>query len=61
MLAGVTPGVRRQLDDTRLTRLLGEDAVFMAHARVGLSVQEAVAHAQEWIASAAEAEPPAEP
>jgi SulP family sulfate permease len=51
MLAGVTAGVRRQLDDTRLTRRLGEDAVFMAHARVGRSVAEAVAHAQEWIAA----------
>jgi len=49
MLAGVTQGVRRQLDDTRLTRVLGADAVFMAQPRVGLSVQEAVAHAQEWI------------
>ena len=52
MLAGLTPGVRRQLDDTRLVQRLGEDAVFMAHARVGRSVTEAVAHAQEWIAAA---------
>jgi SulP family sulfate permease len=51
MLAGLTPGVRRQLDDTRLVDVLGEDAVFMAHPRVGLSVAEAVAHAQEWIAT----------
>lgn len=51
MLAGLTPGVRRQLDDTRLTAVLGEDAVFMAHARVGLSVAEAVAYAREWLAA----------
>jgi len=58
MLCGVTPGVRRQLDDTGLTAQLGEDAVFLAHARVGLSVHEAVEHAQEWIAAAAGAPPP---
>ena len=56
MLCGVTPGVRHQLDDTGLTTQLGEDAVFMAHARVGLSVREAVRSAEAWIAaSAAEA------
>jgi len=59
MLCGVTPGVRRQLDDTGLTSLLGTDAVFMAHARVGLSVKEAVEHAEEWIAAANEPAPPA--
>jgi sulfate permease, SulP family len=60
MLCGVTPGVRRQLDDTGLTALLGTDAVFMAHARVGLSVKEAVEHAEEWIAAVSEPAPPAE-
>jgi SulP family sulfate permease len=49
MLAGLTPGVRRQADDTGLTALLGADAVFMAQARVGLSVREAVEHAERWI------------
>ena len=61
MLCGVTPGVRRQLDDTGLAAQLGEDAVFMAHARVGLSVREAVSSAEQWIAEASEAAPPAEP
>jgi len=49
MLAGLTPGVRRQVDDTGLAALLGADAVFMAQARVGLSVREAVEHAERWI------------
>ncbi len=44
MLAGLTPGVRRQVDDTGLTALLGGDAVFLAQPRVGLSVREAVEH-----------------
>ena len=49
MLAGVTPGVRRQVDDTGLTALLGADAIFLAQARVGLSVREAMRHAEAWI------------
>ncbi len=49
MLAGITPGVRRQVDDTGLTALLGSDAVFMAQTRVGLSVREAMKHAEQWI------------
>jgi sulfate permease, SulP family len=49
MLAGVTPGVRRQVDDTGLTALLGADAIFLAQARVGLSVREAMRHAESWI------------
>jgi SulP family sulfate permease len=60
MLAGLTPGVRRQVDDTGLTALLGEDAVFMAHARVGLSVREAVEHGHEWIETSSRPAPPAE-
>jgi SulP family sulfate permease len=61
MLCGVTPGVRQQLDDTGLAAQLGEDAVFLAHARVGLSVHEAVESAQRWIVQASESSPPAEP
>ena len=61
MLCGVTPGVRQQLDDTGLAAQLGEDAVFLAHARVGLSVHEAVESAQRWIAPASESTPRAEP
>ena len=61
MLCGVTPGVRQQLDDTGLAAQLGEDGVFLAHARVGLSVHEAVESAQRWIAQESEATPPAEP
>ena len=61
MLCGVTPGVRRQLDDTGLATQLGEDAVFMAHARVGLSVREAVQSAERWIEESSKAPPPAEP
>jgi sulfate permease, SulP family len=61
MLAGLTPGVRRQVDDTGLTSLLGEDAVFMAHARVGLSVGEAVEHAESWVRSVSEEAPPPGP
>ena len=57
MLCGVTPGVRRQLDDTGLATQLGEDAVFMAHARVGLSVREAVQSAEQWIARQVELRP----
>ena len=49
MLAGVTPGVRRQVDDTGLTALLGADAIFLAQTRVGLSVREAMKHAEQWI------------
>jgi sulfate permease, SulP family len=49
MLAGVTPGVRRQVDDTGLTALLGDDAIFLAQPRVGLSVREAMRHAESWI------------
>ncbi|MFL6078748.1 MAG: SulP family inorganic anion transporter [Ornithinibacter sp.] len=49
MLAGVTPGVRRQVDDTGLTTLLGDDAIFLAQPRVGLSVREAMKHAESWI------------
>jgi SulP family sulfate permease len=60
MLCGVTPGVRRQLDDTGLTALLGDDAVFPAHARVGLSVREAVAHAEQWIAESQASSAPGE-
>ena len=60
MLCGVTPGVRQQLDDTGLAAQLGEDAVFLAHARVGLSVHEAVESAQRWIVQASESSPPAE-
>ena len=51
MLAGLTPGVRRQVEDTGLAELLGPDGLFMAQARVGLSVREAVAHGHEWIAT----------
>ena len=58
MLAGLTPAVRSQVEDTGLAALLGDDAVFMAQARVGLSVREAVEHAHEWIAKAAETAPP---
>ena len=61
MLCGVTPGVRRQLDDTGLAAQLGGDSVFMAHARVGLSVREAVERAEQWIAESSEAAPPAGP
>jgi len=61
MLCGVTPGVRQQLDDTGLAAQLGEDGVFLAHARVGLSVHEAVESAQRWIAQESEAAPPAGP
>ena len=53
MLAGLTPGVRRQVDDTGLTALLGDDAVFLAQPRVGLSVHEAVEHGRRWIAESA--------
>ena len=49
MIAGVTPGVRRQVDDTGLTALLGADAIFLAQTRVGLSVREAMKHAEQWI------------
>jgi SulP family sulfate permease len=49
MLAGLTPGVRRQVDDTGLTALLGADAIFLAQTRVGLSVREAMKHAEQWI------------
>ena len=52
MLAGVTPGVRRQVDDTGLTAPLGADAIFLAQTRVGLSVREAMKHAEQWIAEA---------
>ncbi len=58
MLAGLTPGVRRQVEDTGLVALLGDDAVFMAQARVGLSVGEAVEHAREWIATTSEPSTP---
>jgi len=60
MLCGVTPGVRQQLDDTGLGAQLGEDGIFLAHARVGLSVHEAVESAQRWIAQESEAAPPAD-
>ena len=60
MLAGLTPAVRRQVDDTGLTALLGADAVFMAHARVGLSVREAVERAEQWIAQSAATTAPGE-
>ena len=53
MLAGVTPGVRRQVDDTGLTALLGADAIFLAQSRVGLSVGEAMKHAEQWIEESA--------
>jgi len=53
MLAGLTPGVRRQVDDTGLTALVGDDAVFLAQPRVGLSVHEAVEHGRRWIAETA--------
>jgi sulfate permease, SulP family len=53
MLAGLTPGVRRQVDDTGLTALIGDDAVFLAQPRVGLSVHEAVKHGRRWIAESA--------
>ena len=53
MLAGLTPGVRRQVDDTGLTALVGDDAVFLAQPRVGLSVHEAVEHGRRWIAESA--------
>ncbi len=53
MLAGVTPGVRRQIDDTGLTALLGADAIFLAQGRVGLSVREAMMHAEQWIEESA--------
>ncbi|HYN66669.1 MAG TPA: SulP family inorganic anion transporter, partial [Ornithinibacter sp.] len=55
MLAGLTPGVRRQVDDTGLTAVLGADALFMAQPRVGLSVREAVEHAERWIEESAAA------
>jgi sulfate permease, SulP family len=49
MLAGLTPGVRRQVDDTGLTALIGGDAIFLAQPRVGLSVNQAIEHAHRWI------------
>jgi sulfate permease, SulP family len=55
MLAGLTPGVRRQVDDTGLTALLGGDAVFLAQPRVGLSVNAAIEHGRRWIAEGAAA------
>ncbi len=58
MLAGVTPGVRRQVDDTGLTALLGADAIFLAQNRVGLSVREAMKHAEQWIEESTATTPP---
>jgi len=48
-LAGVSDRVRRQLDATRATDELGEDAVFLATPAVHESVQAAVAHAEDWV------------
>ena len=36
-----------------LTALIGDDAVFLAQPRVGLSVHEAVTHGRRWIAQSA--------
>ena len=50
MLCGVTPGVRGSSTTPGSRPSSATDAVFMAHARVGLSVQEAVSSAEQWIA-----------
>ncbi len=60
MLAGLTPGVRRQVDDTGLTALLGGDAIFLAQPRVGLSVNQAIEHAHRWIEEQAATTAPGE-
>ena len=48
-LAGVSDRVRRQLDATRATDELGEDAVFLATPAVHESVQAAIASAEDWV------------
>jgi SulP family sulfate permease len=58
-LAGVSDTVRRQLDVTRTTALLGADAVFSATPALHESLETAVAAAEEWVhAPTGEAPPP---
>jgi SulP family sulfate permease len=57
-LAGVSDNVRRQLDVTRTTALLGEDAVFLATPALHESLEQAVAAAEEWVSSPTGGSPP---
>ncbi len=53
-LAGVSDGVRRQLDVTGTTALLGRDAVHMATPALHESLEIAVSAAEDWMAASSE-------
>jgi SulP family sulfate permease len=49
MLVGVEPRVRRELDLTGITRLIGTENVFESTANVGGPLNEALIAANEWV------------
>jgi SulP family sulfate permease len=51
MLAGVAPLVREQLERTGKLRTIGRENVFMVDEQVGLSLQNALDAAEQWIAA----------
>jgi sulfate permease, SulP family len=49
MLVGVEPGVRRELDLTGITRLIGTENLFESTSNLGGPLNEALIAANEWV------------
>ena len=55
-LAGVEETVMSQLVRTGMAKVLGEDAIFMAEPQLGISLNKALAAAEDWLADQTEIE-----